>query len=476
MSANIELALLTRVMEENEFHLLEKARITEEFFFTPESREVFRFLRDTFHAPQTAGQIPTIELARYRFPTLYFGSPPDAVVVLIEQLRQEKIRVELLTMAQTIQERAGFDTAAAIAEARQRFQEIATISEAGEDLSMASAFGILRDQYESVQGSGGLLGIPFPWDALNEETQGMQNGQFIIFFGRPKTMKTWLAVHTACHAYTHSRRRVLFYTREMTPKLVAGRVAATIARVNYKAFKNGTLQPEHKERVFRILSELGDDEKLAGSAGTTQPWFTITTDRGRSGTGSGGVGWLGAKIRELKPDLVVVDGMYLMKDDRSNTRSVDWKNVAHISQDIKLMCQEFDIPIIGVTQGNRGGQKSKGEDLTELSFSDSLGQDADAVLKTSLKKRIDDQGRTRTELALTAPGLREGQFDGIILNAEPGVNFDFIRKMIPEDFESDDYSDKPKRGGPNHGSPSFRGGGRTLAQQEPRPNHTYMRP
>lgn len=462
-------------MEENEFHLLEKARINEEYFFTQEAREVFRYLRDTFHAPATAGQIPTVEFARYRFPTFYFGSPPDAVVVLTEQLRQEKIRIELLTLAQAIQEKAGFNVQEAIAEARSRFAEISSLQEAGEDLSMASAFGMLKDQYDSVQGSGGLLGIPFPWAALNEETQGMQNGQFIIYFGRPKTMKTWLGIYTACHAYTHSRRRVLFYTREMSPKLVAGRVAATIAKVSYKAFKNGTLQPELRERVFRILQELGDDEKLAGSSGHRQPWFTITTDRGRSGTGSGGVGWLAAKVRELKPDLVVVDGMYLMKDDRSNSRSVDWKNVAHISQDIKLMAQEYDIPIIGITQGNRAGQKSKGEDLSELSFSDSLGQDADAVLKTSLKKRIDDQGITRTELSLTAPGLREGQFDGIVLNAEPATNFDFIRKMIPEDYEQEDFSDK-KKGSSSHGSSSFRGGGRTLAQQEPRPNHTYMRP
>lgn len=465
-------------MEENEFHLLEKARITEQYFFTPEAREVFRYLRDTFHAPQTAGQIPTVDLVRYRFPSLYFGAPPDAVTVLTEQLRQEKVRVELLTLAQIIQDRAGYDIAGAMAEAKTRFADIASLSEAGEDLSMSAAFGMLKDQYESVQTTGGLLGIPFPWDALNEETQGMQNGQFIIYFGRPKTMKTWLGIYTACHAYTHSRRRVLFYTREMSPKLVAGRVAATIARVSYKAFKNGTLQPELKDRVFRILSELGDDEKLVGSSGHRQPWFTITTDRGRTGSGSGGVGWLAAKVRELKPDLVVVDGMYLMHDDRSNTRSVDWKNIGHISQDIKLMAQEFDIPIIGITQGNRNGAKSKGEDLTELSFSDSLGQDADAVLKTSLKERIDENGIKRTELSLTAPGLREGKFDGIVINAEPATNFEFIRRMLPEDFQQEEFNDKPKRngqgGGP--GSPSFRGGGRSLAQQEPRPNHTYMRP
>jgi hypothetical protein len=139
----------------------------------------------------------------------------------------------------------------------------------------------------------------------------------------------------------------------------------------------------------------------------------------------------------MKPDLVIVDGMYLMKDDRSNSRSIDWKNIAHISQDLKLTAQEFEIPIIGVTQANRGAEKSKGEDLTELAFADNLGQDADAIFRVSKTERCDEStgGLKKTELFITAPGLREGKFDGIIVNGEPATDFSYIRTIVNTDMQ-----------------------------------------
>lgn len=454
LSANIELALLTKVMEERDFHTLEKAGINEGFFLTPEAREVYRWIRDMYHEPATAGHVPSTDLARYRFPTLFFQIPIDSVPVLCAQLRQEKIRIELLSLAQILQERAGLDIPSAMAELRAKSTELSSLTEAGEDLSMAAAFNQLWDQYSMIQNTAGMLGIPYPWDALNEETQGMQNGQFIVLYGRPKSMKTWMAIHFAATAYVRYRKRVLFYSREMTPRQISMRVACAIARVDYKAFRLGRLQPEIRDRVFSILRELADDERSAGSQGRHQPWFVITTDRGRGGRGSGGVGWLQSKIRDLKPDMAVVDGMYLMKDDRTNQRSVDWRQITHISQDLKLTAQEFDIPIIGVTQANRQSQKSKGEDLTELAFSDALGQDADAIFRTSLQVKVDETGVKRTSLFITAPGLREGVFEGIVVRGEPATNFDYIRTMVAEDSENEDYDDKKKA--------------QTIAQQTPR--------
>lgn len=459
-----------------DFHSLQKAGINEGYFFTPEAREVFRFLNETYHAPQTAGHVPTIDLVRYRFPTLHLSSPPDAVPVLCEQLRQERMRIELLQLGQMLNDRAGIDTAAALAELRTKVIELAAMSEAGEDLSMSSAYDMIRSEYEMVQNTQGMLGIPYPWAALNEETQGMQPGQFIVLFGRPKSMKTWIGIHMAVHAYIRSRRRVLFYTREMHPKQVAKRVACAIARVDYKAFVTGRLQPELKQRVFTILQELKDDETASGVHGSTHPCFVITTDRGKSGRGSGGVAWLQSKIREIKPHLVVVDGMYLMKDDRSQQRSIDWKQIAHISQDLKLTCQEFEIPLVGITQANRGAEKSKGEDLTELSFSDSLGQDADAVFRVSKKIRVDEQGSKHTEIFMTAPGLREGTFDGMVINGQPATNFDYIRTMVAADSDAE-YGERNQRGGGNGARPPQ--GDRTSTFRRPPPdpriNNGHMR-
>jgi replicative DNA helicase len=223
---------------------------------------------------------------------------------------------------------------------------------------------------------------------------------------------------------------------EMNVEQVAGRIACLFAGVDYKQFLNGRLQPELRDRVFWILKHLQQDELTMNTGGTRPPYFLLTSSRGTRG----GVGWLQSKIRECDPDLVIVDGMYLMHDDRSGKSTQEWQRVMHLSRDLKMTGQEFNIPVIGVTQANRGSEKSRGQDLTELAFSDALGQDADAVFRVSKVEKIEENIK-RTYIYLTAPGLREGKFDGIVIRGEPATNFDYVRTMVPED-ENAEYDEK----------------------------------
>jgi replicative DNA helicase len=453
MSSNIEMALLTRVVDDKDFQALEKAQINDTFFLTPEAQEVYRFLRDTYHDPSTAGMVPSREMVQYRFPGIYFFPSTDPAPVLAAQLKREKLRLGLLTLAQNIQLLAERDPMAAVAEIQGEVANFRSITESSTDLSLASAYQLLLQNYETTQASGGLLGIPYPWDVLNDDTQGMQPGQLIVLYGRPGSMKSWLAIYIGIRAYMRARRRVLFYTREMSQVLVAQRAAAAIAEVDYKAFKSGKLQPDIKEYVFGLLRDLVNDEKSTGTAGQRQPYFIILHDKG-----GGGVSWLQAKIKEMDPDLVVVDGMYLMKDDRGGVRNADWKSIAHISQDLKLTAANANIPIVTVTQGSRKTDDKGNSDLGELAYSDAIGQDADAVFRVSKKDKIDEAGVKRTELFLTSPKIREGRFDGIVLHGEPATNFDFIRGIVNTDNDPDDYnpggSGSSGGSGNSSGSPS----------------------
>lgn len=454
MAANIEHALIAQILRTKDFHTVQKLQLDEGFFTSPEAKELYRYIRNIYMAPGTSGQVISEQMMRERFPNAFLPPAYDSVSVLAQQLRHDRVQSEILRLSQELQVLASTDPMEAVAALRAESAKIASLSEAGSDLNLSSVSKMLLDKYETVQASKGVLGVPFPWDAMNQETQGMQGGQFIVFYGRPKQMKSWIALYCAVHAYLFSRKRVLFYTREMTPFLVAQRAAAMIAKVDYAAYKRGQLQPEIKAMMFQMLSELMDDEKGITQHGQTAhpACFVITTDRSvAAGGGGGGVMWLQAKIRDLKPDIVFVDGMYLMKDDRSNTRSVDWKNIAGISQDLKLTAQDFDIPVVGVTQANRAADKSKGEDLTELSYADAIGQDADAVFRVRKKVRIDENNAKHNEVYITAPGIREAVFDGIVINAEPATDFSFARTIVEEDNnEHDDgYSKPPPKNGGN---------------------------
>ncbi len=431
--SNIEHALITRVIDDQDFHSLEKARIDESFFSSPEAREAYNVLREFYYHPATVGHVPSRDLIKMRVEGFYPLVAPDPVPVLAQQLRYEKLRMDLLQLSAALQAQAEASPMEALATLRTESAKIATVADSGSYLSLSSAYNMLLERYETVENAGGVIGIPYPWHPVNEETQGMQGSQFIVLYGRPKSMKSWVAVDMACHAYSVSRRRVLFYTREMSPELVTQRVAARLARVDYKAFKNGTLRTEVKDHVFLLLRELAEAETSAGAYGFRQPFFVVISDRSASSSGeSGGVGWLRSKIRELQPDIVFVDGMYLMRDDRSNIRTADWKSVTNISRDLKGAAQEFDIPVIGVTQATRAAEKTKGEDMTELAYADAIGQDSDAVFRVRKKIVIGDDKVKRTELLLNSPGLREGTFDGIVISGQPATSFDYLRTLTQE--------------------------------------------
>jgi replicative DNA helicase len=449
------MALITKVIDDSDFHALEKSQITEEYFATAEAQELYRYLLETFHNPADPGFVPSREMVKMRFQGFYPFPSNDSVPVLAAELRRQKVRMEISQLALNLQVEVERNPLEAMATLRAHTSRISALAEVGQDLSLSAAYSIIRQQYETVSSGNGVIGLPYPWDPVNEETQGMQPGQFIVLYGRPKSMKSWIGIYIGVHIYREQRKRVLFYTREMHPNLVAWRTAACMAKVDYKAFKNGKLQPALRQHAFEVLQELLDDERNEGIGHGHQPDFKIVSDHG---SGGGGIAWLRAKIREFQPDLVIVDGMYLMKDDRDNKRSIDWKNIAHISQDIKLAAQEFNIPILGITQANRAAEKSNGEDLTELSFSDSLGQDADAVFRVKKYIKYDEVTKQKvTELAFTAPGLREGTFEGIIIKGQPATDFSFV-KILTEAVEADDLERKKKESSAHGARPNFKRG------------------
>jgi replicative DNA helicase len=451
VSSNIEHALLTRVIDDRDFHSIERAQITEDYFATPEAREIFRYLKGVFQDPATFGHVPSRDMTRMRFPSFYPVDAPDTVPVLCSYLRQEKVRMETLRLAQELHVTADKDPGAAVSLLRAESSRIAQFQTVGQDLSLANAFQQIKERYERSSNSGGLIGVPYPWAPLNEATQGLKPGNWVVLYARPKQKKTWLALNMAVHAYLAARRRVLVMSMEMQPLELMMRIAALVAKVDYDAFLKGKLQPHLRDHLFAILQDLIEDEKVAGLTGAN-PCLVVT-----KAEGSSGVGWLRAKIREIQPHLVIVDGLYMMMDDRTKQSSADWKQLTHISRDLKMTANDNGIPLVGVTQANRSAEKGKGTDVTELAYADALGQDADAVFRTNKKNWIDDAGIEHEENTVTAAALREGIFPGMVIKSQCATNFDFVRLLTPQDFDDDSEPQKKEYGGQQRST--FRRGG-----------------
>jgi hypothetical protein len=127
-----------------------------------------------------------------------------------------------------------------------------------------------------------------------------------------------------------------------------------------------------------------------------------------------------AAAERFQPDLIVVDGFYLMRDGRSGQRTADWKQISHISQDLKAMAQYVGCPVIGTTQANRANAKEPSGDLDDLSFADGIGQDADIAFRAFRGPNPSGRGAS---LLLVFSKSRETVIPPFIINADPGGDF-----------------------------------------------------
>ena len=444
MAASLEYQVISKVVEQQDFHTIEKLRVTDEFFFAPEVKQIFQFIRDHFRAPQTFGSVPSLQLIQSIFHGFQFTPSNDTIETLCDQLRLFKLRSEIQIAADDMLKIAESNPRAALDICRETAADLSSRHEFTSDLMMHNMYDELLSDYELVAEGRGVTGLPWPWEPLNEATQGIHPGEFIVVYGRPKNMKTWVALYVMTILNLHFNARVLVCSMEMPTKQMARRMAAIRAVVDYKKLLAGKLQPVERDRFFYRLWEL-KEQFMNPQLHVNGPRFAECMITGGK-KGGMGISYLHSKIREFRPDIVLVDGMYLMKDERQGKRTVDWKAIAHISQDLKSTARDFNIPIVATAQANRTATKDvKNADVSEMAYSDAIGQDTDFSIR--VHKRI-DKSTGEPELAFGFPGSRETDLDSFLIHAIPAVNFGLKSTVVVTENDDKDGEGRRSNGAP----------------------------
>lgn len=235
---------------------------------------------------------------------------------------------------------------------------------------------------------------------------------------------TFLAVYLAVHAYIKGGSRVFVFSKEMRKEDMIRRAAAFIAKVDYGDLKSANLTDDERDRFFEIMEEIEEMEEQTSIRGRRRAMY-FASDKGRRKAST--VEDVMSRAERFDPDLVIVDGMYLMRDGRSSNRTVDWKQISHISQDIKGMAQYLSCPVVATTQANRQGARTVSDDLDDVSFSDSLGQDADVLIRIFKGRNPYGDGAS---IALTFPGVREADLNPFLIHAKPGLDFSLLSERV----------------------------------------------
>jgi hypothetical protein len=433
--ASQELELIAKVIDVGDLQKVLDEGVRLEDFKTEDGRMVLKYLLKFWRNKRTAGNVPTREMVEKRFPTVDLPRENrlnlDAVLA---EFKDHHVRAELKVLSDHIVDNINKPDQLLV-DIQNTVGDLARTRRVTQDLILSQSISSAIDRYESHRDQDGYQGIPYPWDVLNKETQGMQTSEFILFYGRPKSLKTWVLLKIATHAYDFSSRRVLVYTREMTPEQMIDRSICLLIGAPYRAYKQGTLAeipvPEGgtmEERFYATAETMSQDEDTCALETGFRKTLIITSDR--TDPRGGGVLGLRKKVEDHKPDLVCVDAMYLMRNDRKNTRSVKWDDQSAITQDVKEIALDFKIPVIGTTQANRPSEEARGKSMANIAFADSYGMDCDLAVEINKKSTRNPEVN---ELALAITGAREINMTGFAIHGNAASDFGvMMRKVISE--------------------------------------------
>ena len=260
--------------------------------------------------------------------------------------------------------------------------------------------GVL-DEIEMIGNrEAGLYGVPTGFADLDDLTNGLHSGQMIIVAARPAMGKSTLALDFCRAASIHNNLTSVFFSLEMTRSEIMMRLLSAEAKVPLNHIRNGTMRDDDWEKLARKMGQVSGAPMFIDDS----PNMTMMEIR--------------AKARRLKQrhdlKLIVIDYMQLMSSGKKvESRQLE---VSEFSRNIKLLAKELELPIIALSQLNRGPEQrgDKRPMMSDLRESGSLEQDADMVI---LLHRDDVYEKEST---------RPGEADLIVAKHRNGATRDIV--------------------------------------------------
>ena len=223
------------------------------------------------------------------------------------------------------------------------------------------------DEIDAIAMAGGqAAGVPTGFADLDNLTNGLHPGQMIIVAARPGIGKSTLALDIARHAAVKHHKTAVIFSLEMSKTEITMRLLSAEAGIRLSQMRSGTMSEQDWQKIVRRMTEISDAPLFIDDS----PNMTMMEIR--------------AKARRLKQrndlKLIVVDYLQLMTSGkRVESRQ---QEVSEFSRQMKLLAKELEVPVIAISQLNRGPEQrtDKRPMLSDLRESGSLEQDADMVI------------------------------------------------------------------------------------------------
>ncbi len=209
-----------------------------------------------------------------------------------------------------------------------------------------------------------ITGVPTGYKEFDKMTAGLQPSDLIILAARPSMGKTSFAMNIAQHAAIVENIGVAVFSLEMSKEQLVMRLLSSVGRIDSHRIRTGRLQDDDWPRLSRAVGMLTEAPIYIDDT----PAISVLDMR--------------AKVRRLSAQfdigLIIVDYLQLMRGRATENRT---QEISDISRSLKALAKEHDVPVIALSQLNRGleSRNDKRPMMSDLRESGAIEQDADVI-------------------------------------------------------------------------------------------------
>ncbi|MDZ7820289.1 MAG: replicative DNA helicase [Aliarcobacter sp.] len=299
------------------------------------------------------------------------ANPITNTLAYVREIKDGSVKRELASLATTIKK-------VAIEEEMSANEALDTIQGELYKISTDSATSELKDmqvithdtlsyiEKMKKMGNKHLIGETTGFDALDKRTTGFNEGDLIIIAARPAMGKTALVLNMALKNVERGRG-VIFFSLEMPAEQLMLRMLAAKTSIPLQNLRKGDLDDQQWSNLSGAFDDLNTKKLFVDDGGSIN------------------INQLRARVRKLAQNesnnikLVIIDYLQLMQGTGNKDRH---QEVSDISRGLKMLAREMKIPIIALSQLNRGleNRPDKRPMLSDLRESGAIEQDADIIM------------------------------------------------------------------------------------------------
>ncbi len=381
----LEASVLGALMIEKDAYGIVADLLRPESFYSEQNRMVFEAIR-TLAAAEKPVDVLTVGEQMRRNGTLVEAGGPVYLAELTRRVAstahlhyhaqivaQKATARELIRMAAEIEQDA-YDETQDVEELMNRAEgSIFEITQRSQKRDVTQIDPVIEEALKRMdkagENEGNISGVPSGFHDLDKITSGWQKSDLVIIAARPAMGKTAFVLSMAKNIAVNYNKPVAMFSLEMSNVQLVNRLIMNVCEIEGEKIKTGKLSDKEKRQLNSKLNDLLGAQIYVDDT----PGLSVFELRSKARR----------LVREHHVELIIIDYLQLMNANGMQFGSRE-QEVSIISRSLKGLAKELDIPIIALSQLNRGvesrvGIEGKKPQLSDLRESGAIEQDADMV-------------------------------------------------------------------------------------------------